>query len=50
MTLYIGPGVGIATIIIVAIVLLIVTASLFLIMYGMLKNMWRKMKKFFLNQ
>lgn len=47
MILYIGPGLGIGTIIIVIIVLLIVLASFFSIFGIYIKNFWKKVKGIF---
>ena len=43
-TLYIGPGLGAVTIIIVIIVLLIVILSLFMILWTPIKVFWMKIK------
>lgn len=45
MILYIGPGIGVATIIIVAIILLIVIASLGFVLMRPIKRFIAKIKK-----
>jgi hypothetical protein len=45
MLLYIGPGIGIATIIVVGIVLLIVAASFIIILWHTIKKWISRIKK-----
>ncbi len=47
MLIYIGPGVGIATIIIVLIVVFLVFLSLGFIMWRSIKKIFRKLKNLF---
>ena len=47
MVLYIGPGIGVGTLILVIIVLSIVALSLFVILWGYIKKTLRKAKAFF---
>jgi len=45
LLLYVGPGLGMATIVIVLIVLLIVALSLFFIAWGSIKKFFVKIKQ-----
>lgn len=45
--LYIGPGVGVATILLVLVVLSIVALSFAVIMWGAIKKLKRKIKRLF---
>ena len=45
--LYIGPGLGVATIVIVIIVLLIILASIVMLILSPIKSFLKKIKQFF---
>ena len=45
--LYIGPGLGVATIVIVIIVLLIILASVIMVLWTPIKALFRKTRKLF---
>lgn len=47
LLLYIGPGLGVATIVIVIVVLLIVLASVFMIIWRPIKKLTEKIKNIF---
>jgi hypothetical protein len=49
LLLYLGPGVGMGTILMVLVVLLIVVASLIMIVWIPLKNLFLKIMHFFRN-
>ncbi len=45
--LYIGPGLGVATIVIVVIVLLIILASVFMVLWTSVKAFFNRVRKLF---
>lgn len=48
--LYIGPGLGVATIVIVFLVLLIILASMGMVVWTPIKSFFQKTKKFIKNR